>query len=1321
MARSVSFDILANDRASDALLKVGASIGEVERKIKDLNDKGIRIDADTDAAERKLKLLHEEAREATGDRRLQVDADITRAEAELRRLRESRIKVDADTTSAEAKLTALREHANHIDGKRINVKADADTGSAFNELSRLGTQLRGLASLGSPLVIGVALVGAGDVLGKIAQLSAGLTALGGLGLVGGGIVKAAFTGIGDAVTEVEQKDTAAASSMKSNANAVKDAVRGVEMAQRSLRDAIDGVADAQRGVQRATENVTIAQRDQARAADGIVRAQEGIARAQRGVADAERNLSDAQRSAAQVQEDLNDARKRAAERLEDLQRREEDLRMSQASASLSVLEAEQRLQEVMVDPKATDLQRARARLSVEDARKRVGDLADDAKRLGVEKAEADRKGVDGSDEVRSALDRQAQAQRRVEDAVRAVEDAQRGVRDAQRGVTDAQYAYEDAVRRTRDAQLSVVEATKKVADAQQAVKDRQYDVARAQERVREASQQAGAAGVAAADKQREAFQRLTPEGQRFVDLLVRMKNGPLKDLQDAAQRGLLPGLGKGIEGAFGVLTKGGAADAIERIATHMGKMAEKLGPKVGEVVLSLIRLVDRIPDSAWKGWTDSLVGLLDRLGKWIDGKSADDITKDFKDLGGMIKDAKDGIQGLYDILVLIGKLDDPFGGSSGIGSMFGSLASAGGKAISGDGRGAAESGKDYAAKSAATLLKPTHGLLDKAFGIDKGSYSSTLDRFYNEFRDKLTGANRFSAEWAEDVRGNANKAGQSFVDAERGKITPSLSNVRSNGLTTKTIMAGVVLSAIRGDLGTTGQSFKAFADQRVRPAWESVKNAGGTAKTWLSTNVWTPIGSHLKTLGDKFGNLDKQSVRDAFESIKTRGGTLKDNLKDRVFKGIEDAITRLKKAFEGARDAIGTALDKIRDKAAIPLRFVVNTVFGGLVRAFNGISSRVGGPTFTDPVASFARGGQITGPGTGTSDDVPILASNGEWIIRAAAAQRLGPRVMEAINNADRVSVSGDIGGITVGRPKFASGGLIDSSIAARVPAVRSWLPSVDPLPYVWGGVGPGGYDCSGLVGEVWARLTGRASYRRNFDTLALASNPGAYGFAPGPGLFTVGVNDNRIGVGSGQHTAGSLAGYGFEAASTASGIKVGGAARSATSFAKVLHLASLGTDGAGGFDLIGWFKDKLGKAIDGLTGGWWSKLNGDGAFGQLGVSIGKTAVDQVRDAIPALLKNVNPLKALTSIFDSGGLLQPGANLVYNGTGKPEPVLTSGQWDTVERALPITRGGRGGGEVHHHYHVDVRNAVVGNSQQLTKEIVSAIKSAKATGLLPQGV
>lgn len=62
----------------------------------------------------------------------------------------------------------------------------------------------------------------------------------------------------------------------------------------------------------------------------------------------------------------------------------------------------------------------------------------------------------------------------------------------------------------------------------------------------------------------------------------------------------------------------------------------------------------------------------------------------------------------------------------------------------------------------------------------------------------------------------------------------------------------------------------------------------------------------------------------------------------------------------------------------------------------------------------FANGGRISGPGTGTSDSIPIWASNGEYMVNAKATKKFLP-VLEAIN-------SGRI-------PKFADGGFIGSGL----------------------------------------------------------------------------------------------------------------------------------------------------------------------------------------------------------------------------------------------------------------------------------------------------
>lgn len=50
---------------------------------------------------------------------------------------------------------------------------------------------------------------------------------------------------------------------------------------------------------------------------------------------------------------------------------------------------------------------------------------------------------------------------------------------------------------------------------------------------------------------------------------------------------------------------------------------------------------------------------------------------------------------------------------------------------------------------------------------------------------------------------------------------------------------------------------------------------------------------------------------------------------------------------------------------------------------------------------NFARGGAVKGPGTGTSDSIPAMLSNGEYVLRAKAVQKIGRK------NLDKANVTG--------------------------------------------------------------------------------------------------------------------------------------------------------------------------------------------------------------------------------------------------------------------------------------------------------------------------
>lgn len=86
-----------------------------------------------------------------------------------------------------------------------------------------------------------------------------------------------------------------------------------------------------------------------------------------------------------------------------------------------------------------------------------------------------------------------------------------------------------------------------------------------------------------------------------------------------------------------------------------------------------------------------------------------------------------------------------------------------------------------------------------------------------------------------------------------------------------------------------------------------------------------------------------------------------------------------------------------------------------------------------------ADGGQIRGPGTGTSDDVPIWASNGEWVIRERSSSYYGPEVMHAINQGT-ISKQQLVAAVR-GAASFASGGPVTpaqyAAPASKVIVVR--------------------------------------------------------------------------------------------------------------------------------------------------------------------------------------------------------------------------------------------------------------------------------------------
>jgi len=258
----------------------------------------------------------------------------------------------------------------------------------------------------------------------------------------------------------------------------------------------------------------------------------------------------------------------------------------------------------------------------------------------------------------------------------------------------------------------------------------------------------------------------------------------------------------------------------------------------------------------------------------------------------------------------------------------------------------------------------------------------------------------------------------------------------------------------------------------------------------------------------------------------------------------------------------------------------------GLNPNIPGVTPPAPGSPFAGPYPR-AAGGPITGPGGPKSDIIPIWASNGEHMLTAKDVQAMGGQSgVYSFRNALHRS----------------EGGAIDQGLALAA--------SINGLPYIYGGVGPSGYDCSGAQSAVYAAFTGKPTGTRHFTT---ESDFEALGFQKGymPGAYNIGVS--RGGGGRLSHMGATLPnGVNFEAGGANNGVAYGDGARGAAEFPLQWYLPLGGGDPMGGTSGAGgYYTGGAGGTAGGGGGGGGTPGYGPG--GESGTY--STDPNEVRDA----------------------------------------------------------------------------------------------------------
>lgn len=311
-------------------------------------------------------------------------------------------------------------------------------------------------------------------------------------------------------------------------------------------------------------------------------------------------------------------------------------------------------------------------------------------------------------------------------------------------------------------------------------------------------------------------------------------------------------------------------------------------------------------------------------------------------------------------------------------------------------------------------------------------------------------------------------------DNASGKIKDATALAKGFGLTKAQIdilakdEAGPKLDAVKQKLRDSG-----LTDAQIQiliDALDKTQSGVDSAKNNLHTIEQTPVDVPITAADNTQGGV--ASAQFSVNSVRQGAPTLIDAV-DRasviaqIAKGnIENVPRNWPTLFAGIGNTSAVAVDAKNQIVSVPTwwgsRLDASTTgydaVAGLAGQWNSIQSKsvtLDASVVARGIANAghkATGGRISGPGTGTSDSVPMWLSNGEHVIRAAAASKLdrtvGPNflnVLSATGDLDRAvsqaRTSYARSARDMSRNAYASGGrvqrMLDSatSITVNIPS----------------------------------------------------------------------------------------------------------------------------------------------------------------------------------------------------------------------------------------------------------------------------------------------
>lgn len=1131
------------------------------------------------------------------------------------------VEIDADTSDTRLEIAALR--AELLDLRDVRVGVDIDAGLFYAQIQRIQQRLRQMDAEDIDVEMHTNLLSAAGELaavqvmidrlnGQKIKIDPEVNTLSlrelaneaGVSMSRLGLLLSVGAAIGPAIVPAA---AAAAASISAIAVAASSAVIGIgvfALALSGIVKAVQALNKYETDQAKVSKSLGQSQTQVANALDGVRSAERSLAATReqvaRGARDSARQVVAAQRSVIDAQKDAERAQRDLIRAMQEARQADEDrayaLRensLAQRQANLDIKDAKAELDQILTNPRATAEEREQARITYEQRLLQLEQLGTAGRRLEQERKRVAQEGADG------------------------VVAAQERVLAANRAVAEAQERHALALEAQREQEI----------DGRRQVIEANENLVRSQRALAQAYRGVEVAGGEALSNLREAMGQLSPAGQRFALFIFSLKD-ELLGLRAVAEAGLLPGLEQGLKNLLPFLP------AVEKL---VGDVATALG----EI---FVDFTEQLKDPIWREFFGFLAA------------SAVPALK------GMFQFAMNIAKGLAGIILGLSGFNGDVG--DGLLKMSEGFAKWGTSLDTNQGW---KKFLDYVRQAGPKVVELFKQIWD--FTKKFVEAAAPIGLFVVDAFTKIF-------EWLNKLDTKT----WTIIIGALGGIALGLLAVSAATALISTGWAGLIVAAIGliaaewAYLYTQVEPVRKIIDGTFHAiatviswAWENVIKPALSGIAWYLENYVAPAfewvwGHVIKPI---FGfwqagfNVLAAVAKVAFGliqiALKVAGGVFLawwDNVIKPLWKNfIQPFFEWLGNVFNKyvlpywkiQIAALGKIWDGIVTAFKSPVKLVVDIVLNkGLLAAYNKIAKFF--HVKPDDVQielpkNFARGGRIFGPGTGTSDDVPIWASAGEHMWTAAEVRAVGGH--EVMYGLRQAALNGTlIGGLRAG-----------------------------------GGIGEGPGDLFGwakkkatdVIGGITDFFTDPAGTLRKLADQLLKTVP-----VPDDGMFKtvfavprraldflidkvkglfLGDRDegnSRGGkgnvLGGSQGMIGILRGV-FPGLPLNSGFRPGAVTLTGN---RSYHADNRAIDVPPRMEVFNWIRDRYPNSRELIFSPAGGRQIHNGRSHMYGEPVRGQHWDHVHWA-----------------YDQGGLLPPGMSMAWNGTGAPEAVLTGGQWRDI--------------------------------------------------------